>query len=257
MKLATFNVNSVRSRMPIVMDWLAAHRPDALCMQETRVADDLFPLAEFEKAGYRVAFHGEGGRAGVAIASREALKGVAFGIDDGGPADKDRLVQGTLDGVHIINTYVPQGREPDSPMYQYKLEWFSRLIGFLGKHYTSKQKVVWCGDMNVAPADIDVHDPKGLLGHVCFNPVVQAAFQRVADWGFVDVFRKHHPEPGQYTFFDYRALGALKKNKGWRVDHVMATTPLAARSMDSYIDLEPRKCARASDHTVLVAEFDV
>ena len=255
MKIATFNVNSIRQRIGIVIAWLKKNKPDILCMQETKVVDDDFPAAEFEKAGYHVAFKGEKSYNGVAIASREPLKNVAFGIDDGGPRDEARLIRGTVAGVHIVNAYVPQGHDPKSPKYKYKLEWFSRLVGFFGKHYTPRRKVLWCGDLNVAPTDIDVHDPARLKGHVCFNPEVQAAFQRVVDWGFIDVFRKHHPEAGQYTFFDYRAPSALKENKGWRIDHFLATKSLAAKSTDCTIDLAPRKLAKPSDHPPLVAEF--
>jgi len=257
MKIATFNANSIRARMGILLDWLAANGPDVLCVQETKAVDADFPLADIEKAGYRAAFRGEKSYNGVAILSREELKNVSFGLDDGGPRDETRLVRGTVGGVHVVNTYVPQGRDTKLPVYQYKLEWFSRLVGFFDRHHTPRQKVLWCGDLNVAPTDIDVHDPKRLLGHVCFNPDVIAAFGRVVDWGFVDVFRKHHPEPGQYTFYDYRASGALKQGKGWRVDHMLATRSLAERCTDCWIDLGPRKLPKASDHTFLVAEFKV
>ncbi|MFH1732766.1 MAG: exodeoxyribonuclease III [Planctomycetota bacterium] len=256
LKIATFNVNSIRARMPILLDWLKASRPDVLCVQETKVVDADFPFIEIKGAGYHAAFRGEKSYNGVAILSRGELKNVSFGLDDGGEPDEARLIRATYNGVHIINTYVPQGRDAKLPAYQYKLEWFARLAKFIARHYTTRQKVLWCGDLNVAPADIDVHDPKRLLGHVCFNPEVQAAFQGVVDWGFVDVFRKHHPEPGCYTFYDYRAPSALKAGKGWRIDHMLATKPLAAKSADCTIDLGPRKRPKPSDHTPLVATFD-
>jgi len=257
MKIATFNANSIRARMPILLDWLAAARPDVLCVQETKVVDELFPVDDIRGAGYDVAFRGQKGYNGVAILSLGELKGVACGLDDGGPSDEPRLIRGTYRGVHIVNTYVPQGQDTKLPAYEYKLEWFTRLVRFFAKHHTPRQKVLWCGDLNVAPTDIDVHDPKRLLGHVCFNPEVQAAFRKVCDWGFVDVFRKHHPEPGLYTFFDYRAPSALKANKGWRIDHMLATKSLARKSRDCMIDLGPRKQPRPSDHTPLIAEFEV
>ena len=256
MILTTFNANSVRSRLPVILPWLESHHPDVLCLQETKVVDADFPAADFEKAGYRVVFKGEKSYNGVAIVSRETPTDVASGLDDGGPRDEARLIRATIGGVHVVNAYIPQGREPDSPMYAYKLEWFSRLLGSFQKHYKPTQKVILCGDLNVAPTDIDVYDPKRLLGHVCFNPEVQAAFQRVVDWGFVDIFRKHRPEAGHYTFFDYRVPNAMKRGMGWRVDHILATKPLAAKSTDSYIDLEPRKTRKSSDHTFLVAEFE-
>jgi len=255
MKLATFNVNSIRSRMEIITNWLKQHQPDALCMQETKASDANFPISQFDGTGYHVAYRGERGQAGVAIATKKELADVAFGIDDGGQPDEDRLVRGKLGKVHIVNTYVPQGRDRRLPQYKYKLEWMSRLINFFSKHYKPGDLLIWCGDLNVAPLDIDVHDPKRIRGHVDFNPEVQAAFQHVVDWGFVDVFRKHHPEPGHYSFFDYRVPRALERKMGWRVDHIMATKPLAEKSTDSFIDLEPRELPKASDHTVLVAEF--
>lgn len=255
MKIATFNVNSIRSRAEIIIDWLKQHEPDALCMQETKTSDENFPAEQFQDAGYHVVYRGERGQAGVAIATKKELADVSFGVDDGGPLDEARLIRAKLGKVHIVNTYVPQGRDRKLPQYQYKLEWLSRLISFFSKHYKPTDLLIWCGDLNVAPLDIDVHDPKRIRGHVDFNPEVQAVFQRVVDWGFVDVFRKYHPEPGQYSFFDYRVPRALERKMGWRVDHIMASQPLAEKSVDSFIDLEPRKHVKASDHTVLVAEF--
>jgi exodeoxyribonuclease-3 len=257
LKIATFNVNSIRARMPILLDWLDAARPDVLCVQETKVVDEDFPVADIEGAGYDVAFRGQKSYNGVAILSRGRVKDVSFGLDDGGEPDEARLIRATYKGVHIINTYVPQGRDAKLPVYEYKLAWFARLAALFARRYTTRQKVLWCGDLNVAPTEIDVHDPKRLMGHVCFNPEVQAAFRGVVEWGFVDVFRKHHPEPGQYTFYDYRAPSALKGNKGWRIDHILVTKPLAAKSVDCTIDLAPRRQTRPSDHTPLIAEFDL
>jgi exodeoxyribonuclease-3 len=192
----------------------------------------------------------------VAIITKSKPKDVAVGLDDGGPADADRLIRCSLGGVHIVNTYVPQGRDVKLPVYQYKLEWLSRLAGFFERHYTTRKRVLWCGDLNVAPTDIDVHDPKRLEGHVCFNPEVRAAFQEVVGWGLVDVFRQHHAdEPGLFTFYDYRAPSALKRNKGWRIDHILATKPMARRCVACDVDLGPRRAERPSDHTVLIAEF--
>jgi len=257
MKIATFNANSVRARMDIVIDWLRQHQPDALCIQETKVVDHDFPVLDFKALGYHAVFRGEKSYNGVAILSRRPLQNVAFGIDDGGPRDETRLVRGKLGPVHIVNAYVPQGQDTKLPVYKYKLEWFSRLLGFFGKHYTPRQKVLWCGDLNVAPTDIDVHDPKRLRGHVCFNPDVQAAFQRVIDWGFVDVFRKHLPQPGIYTFYDYRAPSALKQNKGWRIDHILCTKSLANKSVGVTVDLDARRKPRPSDHLPVLAEFSI
>lgn len=257
-KVATFNVNSLRSRLHLVLPWLEKHRPQVLCMQETKVPDDGFPVEEFERIGYYVVFRGQRGRNGVAIASLDEPQEVSFGLDDGGPADEDRLIRGTFSGVAVVNTYVPQGQSPDSPMFPYKLEWFRRLREFFSRHYSPDQLLLWCGDLNVAPEEIDVHNPKRLLGHVCFRPEVWEAFERVKQWGFVDVFRKHHPgEAGQYTFFDYRVPRAVERGLGWRVDHILATRPLAEKSVDCWIDLAPRRATKPSDHTPLVAQFSL
>ena len=255
-KIATYNVNSLRSRLHIVIPWLQQNRPDVLCMQETKVEDAKFPADEFNKVGYHVVFRGTKQYNGVAVASLRAPETVSFGFDDGGPADGERLIRCTFPGVVILNTYVPQGRDRESSHFAYKLEWFRRLLAFLEKS-APDTPLIWCGDLNVAPEAIDVHDPKRLLGHVCFTPEVWDAFAEVKAWGLLDIFRKHHPGlPGQYTFFDYRVAGSIARGLGWRIDHILATRPLAARSLSCSIDREPRLAEKPSDHTILWAEFD-
>jgi len=255
-KVATYNANSIRTRLPLVLDWLERESPDVLCLQETKVQDEDFPAAPFQEAGYHVVFRGQKAHAGVAIASRDEPQEVAFGLDDGGEPDEPRLVRATIGGVPVVNTYVPQGRSPDSEHFQYKLAWLGRLRDFFERHYDSQQPLVWTGDFNVAPAPIDVHAPKRLEKHVDFHPEARAALERVREWGFVDVFRLHHPdEPGQYTFWDYRVRGSVDRGLGWRVDHIWATEPLARRSTGAWIDVEARRAERPSDHTFLVAEF--
>jgi exodeoxyribonuclease-3 len=256
-KIATYNVNSLRSRLHIVIPWLLQNRPDVLCMQETKVEDAKFPAEEFVKAGYHVVFCGTKQYNGVAVASLKAPEAVSFGFDDGGPADGERLIRCSFPGVVILNTYVPQGRDRESSHFAYKLEWFRRLRAFLEKSSSPDTPLIWCGDLNVAPEAIDVHDPKRLLGHVCFTPEVWDAFAEVKAWGLLDIFRKHHPgRPGQYTFFDYRVAGAVARGLGWRIDHILATRPLAERSLGCLIDLQPRLEEKPSDHTILLAEFD-
>ncbi len=257
--VATYNVNSIRTRLPLVLEWMEKVKPDVLCLQETKVTDDKFPVGEFEMAGYKVICRGHGGRNGVAVVLKEEPVEVQFGLDDGEEPDEDRLIKVKLpNGIYIVNTYVPQGRSPDSEMFAYKLRWFDRLKGYFERHFDRDQWLVWCGDMNVAPEPIDVHNPKRLLGHVCFRPEVWEAFERVKSWGFVDLFRKFHPdEPGHYTFFDYRVPKAVERGLGWRVDHILATEPLAQRCVDCWIDIEPRKAKRPSDHTPVVAVFEI
>jgi exodeoxyribonuclease-3 len=256
--IATYNVNSIRSRLHLIIPWLERNHPTLLCMQETKVEDAQFPKKEFAAAGYHVAFKGEKRYNGVAIASLEKPEDLSFGLDDKGPADGDRLIRGVFSGIPVVNTYVPQGYDREDSRFRYKLEWFGRLKEFFSRHYSPQKPLIWCGDLNVAPEEIDVHNPKRILGHVCFNPEVWKAFGLVTSWGFVDVFRKHHAgETGQYTFYDYRVPKAVERGLGWRVDHILATPALADRSIRCFIDMRSRRADKASDHTVVIAEFEV
>ena len=255
--IATFNVNSVRSRMPILLAWLDKTSPDIVCLQETKVQDHEFPVKPFQDAGYHVSFKGQKSYNGVAILSKSEPSNVFSGFDDGESADASRLLVAQFRGVCVVNTYVPQGRDAGHEMYDYKLAWFDRLRALFEHRFAPDQPIVWVGDLNVAPTEIDVHDPKRLLGHVCFNPQVTEAFHRVTDWGFIDVFRKHIPQGGHFTYYDYRAKNAVANGKGWRIDHIQATQSAAQQSIRSWIDLEPRLAEKPSDHTPLLAEFDL
>jgi exodeoxyribonuclease-3 len=255
-KAATYNANSIRARIGQVVDWLARESPDVLCVQETKVQDQDFPAAPFQEIGYHVVFRGQKSHAGVAIVSRRAAVDVQFGLDDGGEPDEPRLARAVIDGISVVNTYVPQGQDAESAQFQYKLAWFDRLRAFFERRYAPDQPLLWAGDFNVATEPIDVYDPQRLATHVDFHPEARAALERVRAWGFVDVFRRHHPdEPQQYTFWDYRARNPVERGIGWRVDHIWATAPLARRSTAAWIDVEGRLSERPSDHTFLVAEF--
>jgi len=256
LKIATYNVNSIRSRLHIVLPWLQNNSPDIFCMQETKVEDARFPIAEFEALGYVVTFRGNKQYNGVAIASRVRPQKVSFGLADE-PADSDRLAQAQFNDLIILNAYVPQGQDVDKPQFAYKLAWLNRLKKYLQKNFQPDQKLILCGDFNVAPQTIDVHDPKRILGHVSFNPEVWKAYENVQSWGLTDVFRKHHPdEPGQYTFFDYRVRDSVSRNLGWRVDHILATETLAAKSIGCAIDRATRLSEKPSDHAVIYALWE-
>jgi len=255
MRVASFNVNSLRARLPIVTAWLAEQKPDILCVQETKVQDVDFPTEGFEKSGYKYVFKGQKSYNGIAIFSRSQISNIQFGFEDE-PKDEPRLIKADISGISIVNTYVPQGYLPESEKFQYKLDWFERLLQFFDKNFKPNEQIVWVGDLNIAPEAIDVYDPVNLAGHVCYHPEVHNKLQKIMQWGFVDVFRMHCKEAGQYTFWDYRLRNSLSRNLGWRLDHIMATEPLAKKCTACYIDKEPRKKERPSDHTPIVAEFE-
>ncbi len=259
--IVTYNCNSVRTRLEAIIEWLAYNDPDVLCLQETKVADELFPSQDFLDMGYHLAFSGMKAYNGVAIISREAPDEVVAGFDDAGATNADlgqqdtaRILRARFGNLWIVNTYVPQGYSIESPKFAYKLEWFSRLKAYFQRHFTPHDDVLWLGDLNVAPTDMDVHDPVRLREHVCFHPDVIRAFESVCEFGFVDVFRKHLPQPETYTFWDYRA-NTFATNKGWRIDHLLATPPLADRSLSVTVDKAPRGGDKPSDHTYVIGAF--
>ncbi len=256
MKIASFNVNSLRVRLPIVVQWLKDHEVDVLCVQETKVQDVHFPTEPFDEIGYNYAFKGEKSYNGVAILTKHPIENVMCGFADE-PADEARLIRARVDGVIVVNAYVPQGYMADSAKFQYKLNWFERLLDYFRRNFSPDDNILWVGDLNIAPDPIDVYDPDALGGHVCFHPDVRAALKEVMAWGFTDLFRKYCAEAGQYTFWDYRMRNPLKRNLGWRIDHMMATAPLAEKCTACYIDKEPRTLKRPSDHTPIIAEFDL
>ncbi len=254
MKVASFNVNSLRARLPIVLHWLAEYQPNILCVQETKVQDNDFPIEAFDETEYRYVFKGQKSYNGVAIFSRNEITNVKFGFEDE-PKDEARLIKAEINGIVVVNTYIPQGYLPESQKFEYKLNWFSRLLAFFEKNFEPTDPVLWVGDLNVAPQPIDVYDPVNLSGHVCFHPEVHKALEKIVQWGFVDVFRMHCKEAGRYTFWDYR-LNSFQRNLGWRLDHIMATKSLAEKFTACYIDKRPRLAERPSDHTPIIAEFD-
>jgi exodeoxyribonuclease-3 len=270
MKIASFNVNSVRARLPVVVSWLGKSRPDILAMQETKVQDESFPRTAFEEAGYSCIFRGQKSYNGVALAARHdsclrrndvtpaqaGVTDVQFGLPDE-PRDEARLLKARIGDVILVNTYVPQGYLAATDRFQYKLDWFARLLGYFRTNFRPSDPILWVGDLNVAPLPIDVYDPAALLGHVCYHPAVHKALDEIVQWGFTDVFRMHCQEAGKYTFWDYRMRGSFRHNRGWRLDHILATKPLAEKCTACTIDVEPRIGPHPSDHTPIIAEFDL
>lgn len=257
MRIATFNCNSIRVRLPAVLAWLDEYKPDVLALQETKATDKDFPAEEIEDHGWHVAYRGEKSYNGVALISRDKPAKVVFGLGDDGGESETRLVRAKIAGVEIINTYVPQGQSLDSDKFKFKLEWLARLRRCLDDNCPASGKVVWVGDLNVAPTPIDVYDSKAIWPHVCHCQEVIDAFGGVTDFGFVDVFRKHLPEPDVFTFWDYRQRGSLARNRGWRIDHILATKAVAKTSTACVVDIEPRKRERPSDHTFVYADFSL
>lgn len=255
-RIATFNANSIRVRLPVILNWMAKYRPDVLAVQETKTTDEAFPLAEIEAAGWHAVFRGEKGYNGVALLSRRTLHDVRFGLDDS-PHDATRLVSARLDNVLIVNTYVPQGREITHEMYEYKLRWFRRLRKMLENRCGRNEHVVWVGDLNVAAEPLDVHSPELYGRHVCYHEDVRRAFAECRGDLFRDVVRDRHPGERIYSFFDYRTPRAVQRNIGWRLDYILATPELAARCVAAEIDLEPRRLPQSSDHTFVWADFMV
>jgi exodeoxyribonuclease-3 len=255
MKIATYNVNSIRARVDRVLAWLNTQAPDVLCMQELKTEEKTFPLEVFHAAGYQVALACQRTYNGVAIASRLPLADVARGLDDGVDDAQARLIAATLGGVRILCCYAPNGQQVGSDKYAYKLRWFDRLRAHLDARLDARAPVIVCGDFNVAPEDRDVHDPAAWAGETLFHIDSRQALARVGAWGLVDTFRLHHSEPGFYSWWDYRMLG-FPKNRGLRIDHIFATQPLAERCRSAAIDREARKGKAPSDHAPVVATFD-
>jgi exodeoxyribonuclease-3 len=251
MRIATWNVNSIRARQERLLAWLQKARPDVLCLQELKVADEAFPYEAIRDAGYRAAVFGQKTYNGVAILSQaEPLK-----IQRGIPGFEDpqaRLLLAEVKGIWIVSAYVPNGDTVGSEKYRYKLQWFQRLREFLEARFKPTDPLVLCGDFNVARDEKDVARPDAWAGTVLFHPQVREAMEHLLAWGLVDVFRQHHPEGGSYSWWDYRMLG-FPKNDGLRIDYVLATAPAAKRCTAAEIDRDERKGEKPSDHAPVLA----
>jgi exodeoxyribonuclease III len=255
MRVASWNVNSLKVRLPQVLDWLAANSPDVLGLQETKLVDAAFPLEAIRAAGYEVSFSGQPTYNGVALLSRAAQSEVLTGLD--GLDDPQRRVLGaTVGGVRVLNLYVPNGQEVGSEKYAYKLAWLDRLHAQLEAELARYPRVVVMGDFNIAPDDRDVHDPAAWAGKVLCSEPERAALNRILELGFVDTFRLFEQPEGIFSWWDYRAAG-FRRNHGLRIDLVLASQALAPACRRSWVDIEPRRNERPSDHAPAVAVFEV
>lgn len=255
MKLATWNVNSIRARLERLLAWLEKHQPDVLCLQELKATDEAFPGEAIAEAGYRVAVYGQKTYNGVAILSKTEPSKVERGFKDRVKDPQARLISAEIGGMRVMNAYVPNGSEIGSDKYAYKLDWMHRLRRYLDGHHSPSDRVVLCGDFNVAVDDKDVARPEEWQDTVLCHSDVRDAMEKVRSWGFADVFRKHHPEGGIYSWWDYRML-AFPRNNGLRLDHIFATEPLAGRCSLAEVDRDERKGKKPSDHAPVVAVFD-
>jgi exodeoxyribonuclease-3 len=251
MLVATWNVNSIRSRLDRVLAWTGRVQPDVLCLQEIKTTDDLFPAAAFADLGYEAAVFGQRTYNGVAILSRKPIRDVVRNLPGDEPDAQRRLLAATIGGIRFVNVYVPNGQSPESEKFVYKMEWLGRLRAFLDETASPDDPLVLLGDFNIAPEERDVHDLKLWRGKIHFHPKEHAALAEVVEWGLHDLFRKHHEEGGFYSWWDYRML-AFPRNNGLRIDLVLGTAPILERCTGAEIDRDERKGDQPSDHVPVV-----
>jgi exodeoxyribonuclease-3 len=252
MRIATWNVNSLRVRLEIVIDWLSHDGPDVVCLQETKATDDVFPVEPLAAAGYEAVFTGQKTYNGVAILSRLPLTHVVWALPDAPGEDEKRFIAATVGGLRVINVYVPNGQAVGSPRFSYKLAWLECLRTYLATTYTTDEALLLCGDFNVAPEPRDVYDTEKVDGEILFHPEERAAFARLLAWGLHDTLRLHHQEGGLYSWWDYRAA-AFRRDLGFRIDHILVTPPLAARCTAVTLERQLRRLPKPSDHIPVVA----
>jgi len=253
MKLATWNVNSLKVRLPHLTDWLARAQPDAICLQELKTEDAKFPRAELGAAGYQAVFSGQKTYNGVAILSRGTPLEVSTGIP-GFKDEQKRVIAATVGGVRVVCVYCPNGQAVGSEKYDYKLRWFAALKEYLAAELQRHPALAVAGDFNVAPEDRDVHDPKAWEGQVHVSEPERAAWRALLALGLKDSFRLFDQPEKIYSWWDYRMMG-FRRNAGLRIDHVLASADLAKRCTASSVDQAPRKLERPSDHAPVIAEF--
>lgn len=256
MKLATWNVNSIIARLPLVLKWLETAKPDVLCMQETKCIDEKFPAEAFKEIGYCCELFGQATYNGVAIVSRARCERVQRGLGDNSPDSQSRLLAATVSGVRIVNVYIPNGQAVGTEKYAFKLEWMRRLRAFFDAQCNTADRVLLCGDFNVAPEDRDVHDPNLWRGKIMCSESERSSLEQIRQWGFVDAFRAHNASDKEFSWWDYRA-GAFRRNLGLRIDHVWVSASLAPQATSVVIDKATRSWERPSDHAPVIAELAV
>lgn len=258
MKLATWNVNSLKVRLPQLLDWLAEDPVDVVCLQETKLIDPKFPVDALEAAGYAAAFAGQPTYNGVAILTRQDTVGAPVDVQIGNPLHEDpqqRLISATVAGVRVISAYFPNGQAVDSDKYGYKLEWIDRLLDWLGPQLGSGTPLALLGDFNIAPEDRDVHDPAAWAGQVLCSAPERERFRALEALGLIDTFRLFEQADKSYTWWDYRQM-AFRRNMGLRIDHILVSPSLRPRVRSCVIERELRKRTQPSDHAPVVVTLD-
>jgi exodeoxyribonuclease-3 len=254
-RLATWNVNSLKVRLPRVEEWLADVQPDVVCMQETKLSDDAFPALAFGALGYETAHYGQGQWNGVAILSKVGIEDVHVNFADGGDPDPDaRIISAVCGGIHVTSVYVPNGRSLDNDHYQYKLRWLAQLRSHISALTSPDLQVVVTGDFNIAPTDADIYDPSKFVDATHASPAERQLLAELCEWGMVDLFREQHPEDKLYSWWDYRA-GDFHQGRGLRIDLVLGTRPVAERLQWSVIDRNARKGTSPSDHAPVIVDL--
>jgi exodeoxyribonuclease-3 len=256
MRIAAWNVNSIRARIDHLTDWLRAANPDVLCLQETKVVDDDFPADSFSRLGYECTWTGEKTYNGVAILSRHALVDVTIGHADARPDDSSRLIAATVNGVRVLSAYVPNGKTLDSPSYIEKLEWLSRLRRTLDATCKPDQAIVLGGDFNIARDDRDVFEPEQMRGKIHFSEKEHQALNDVLSFGLSDSFRVFTDEAQLFSWWDYR-MGAFRRNRGMRIDYLFVSKIVEQGLKNATIDTEPRRWSKPSDHAPVLIEFEL
>ncbi len=260
MKIATWNVNSIRTRLTHVVDWLQQNPVDILCLQETKVIDADFPRSHFQDLGYHVYVYGQKSYNGVALLSREPIADVTTGftsiLSDIDPQwdEQKRVITGIYKGIRVVNLYVPNGSEIGSDKYTYKLGWLKILQEYLQKLLPDTPHICMCGDFNIALEDKDIHEHVDIPNHIMSSTAEREALSQILNLGFRDAFRKFNDEPGHFSWWDYRTM-AFKRDRGWRIDHHYLTPELYAQAQSCIIDKNPRKLEKPSDHAPVILEI--
>ena len=255
MKIATYNAASVCARLPRLLEWIEAEEPDVLVIQETKVEDSKFPVEEFEALGYEVAIHGQKAWNGVAILSLHPIRNVRRGFEDPFMVDDCRIISCEIEGIHFVNTYVPNGNTVGSEKWVYKMAWLDRFERLIRERFKPTDNLVWLGDINIAPEPKDVYDSPKMLGGVGHHPDEFEKLAKILSFGLIDIYRHFEQGPSHFSFWDFTIPNGLKRNQGWRIDHIYATEPLLLRFSSCHIDVPARAKEKPSDHTFVVAEL--